>query len=237
MCFRQRGDGTGGESVWGDDFKDENFILRVCAMPVACWLRERGVDPASWVRVRQHTGPGCLSMGNRGPDTNSSIFFICSIKVRAAGSSRGMHALTSRALQTAWLDEKHVVFGFVADGMEVVRAIERVGTPTGKPRVAVTITECGMYYGVKHAPSGKLVNVEAEDTWEMQRERALKAQAEAEAQAAEARKARLEARLAARGKRHSNGNGNGSGNGTNEGAAVGAGAGAASSLTQDESKT
>ena len=102
------------------------------------------------------------------------------------------------------MDEKHVVFGFVADGMEVVRAIERVGTPTGKPRVAVTITECGMYYGVKHAPSGKLVNVEAEDTWEMQRERALKAQAEAEAQAAEARKARLEARLAARGKRHSN---------------------------------
>ena len=94
MCFRQRGDGTGGESVWGDDFKDENFILRVCAMPVACWLRERGFDPASWVRVRQHTGPGCLSMGNRGPDTNSSIFFICSIKVRAAGSSRGMHALT-----------------------------------------------------------------------------------------------------------------------------------------------
>ena len=69
-------------------------------------------------------------MGNRGPDTNSSIFFICSIK-------------------THWLDEKHVVFGYVAEGMEVVRAIERIGTPSGKPRADVVIANCGMYYGVK----------------------------------------------------------------------------------------
>ena len=93
-------DGTSGESIYGDTFEDENFVLR-------------------------HTGPGTLSTCNRGPDTNDSRFFI----------SLGM---------ADFLDDKSVVFGYVMTGMEVIREIERVGTPnTGELRKEVVIADCG----------------------------------------------------------------------------------------------
>lgn len=91
--------GTGGKSIYGVKFDDENFQLK-------------------------HTGPGVLSMANSGPNTNSSQFFMCTAK-------------------TEWLDNKHVVFGHVIDGMEVMKATEKVGTQSGKTSRPVVIIDCG----------------------------------------------------------------------------------------------
>ena len=94
-----KGNGTGGESIYGEKFADENFEIL-------------------------HDQPGLLSMANAGKNTNGSQFF-----------------LTTAA--TDWLDGKHVVFGRVIEGMDIVQAIEAKGSRSGTPSAKITIADCG----------------------------------------------------------------------------------------------
>ena len=94
-----RGDGTGGESIYGEKFDDENFKIK-------------------------HTERGLLSMANAGPGSNGSQFFITSGP-------------------TPHLDGKHVVFGKVIEGLDVVEKIEGTETKSDKPVLDCVIADCG----------------------------------------------------------------------------------------------
>jgi cyclophilin family peptidyl-prolyl cis-trans isomerase len=91
--------GTGGVSIYGNKFQDENFTLR-------------------------HDKPGLLSMANAGPNTNGSQFFLTTVA-------------------TPWLDGKHVVFGSVTAGMDLVKRIEGLGSQSGSVRQEIKIVDCG----------------------------------------------------------------------------------------------
>ncbi|MGW7253614.1 peptidylprolyl isomerase [Streptomyces sp. NPDC054834] len=94
-----RGNGTGGRSIYGEKFQDENFTLK-------------------------HDRPYLLSMANAGPHSNGSQFFITTVV-------------------TDWLDGKHVVFGEVVEGQDLVDQIESLGSGSGSPKGKVTIAASG----------------------------------------------------------------------------------------------
>ena len=96
----ERGDGTGGASIYGERFEDESFAL-------------------------QHSAPFLLSMANAGPNTNGSQFFI-----------------TTTA--TPHLDGKHVVFGRVLSGFDVIKRVESCGSGSGAPEADVRVADCGV---------------------------------------------------------------------------------------------
>ncbi|KZV88610.1 hypothetical protein EXIGLDRAFT_772584 [Exidia glandulosa HHB12029] len=91
------GNGTGGKSIYGTKFEDENFKLK-------------------------HDRPYLLSMANAGKNTNGSQFFITTVV-------------------TDWLDGKHVVFGEVVEGKELVKKIEGLGSSSGKTKKTITIAK------------------------------------------------------------------------------------------------
>ena len=92
-------DGTGGESIYGEKFADENFKLTF-------------------------NRKGLLAMANAGKDTNGSQFFIT-------------------LAPTSWLNGRHVIFGEVESGMDVVEKIATYGSHSGETSEKIVIVDCG----------------------------------------------------------------------------------------------
>ena len=113
----EAGDGTGGESIYGGKFDDENFKLK-------------------------HTGPGKLSMANAGPNSMYQHTRAHTSQLAKIAAANGSQFFIT-TVTTSWLDGRHVVFGEVVEGMDVVKAIEGRGSSSGKPSATITIADSG----------------------------------------------------------------------------------------------
>ena len=90
--------------------------VQTCALPISKFADENF--------KLKHDRPYLLSMANAGPGTNGSQFFVTTVV-------------------TSWLDGKHVVFGQVTAGEELVKKIETLGSQSGKTSRTVRISDCG----------------------------------------------------------------------------------------------
>lgn len=142
LCTGEKGKGTSGKPL---HYKDSifhrvipNFMLQGGDFTNAngtggeSIYGEKFADEAFGIL---HDVPGVLSMANAGPNTNGSQFFITTVP-------------------TKWLNGKHVVFGRVIEGMDVVKAVEARGTRSGRTSANITIADCGELKEEAEAASG-----------------------------------------------------------------------------------
>ena len=110
------GNGTGGKSIYGNKFEDENFQLK-------------------------HTGPGILSMANAGPNTNGSQFFVCTAKTQWLD---GKHVVFGQVVEGKFqINQSYVNTEMYDLGMDIVKKIESFGSQSGKTSKKIVITDCG----------------------------------------------------------------------------------------------
>jgi peptidyl-prolyl isomerase D len=118
-----QGNGTGGESIYGEKFEDENF-------------------------ERKHEKPFLLSMANAGPGTYmNGKLGARELLLTTPGTNGSQFFVTT--VPTPHLDNKHVVFGEVINGKSIVREIENLKTSGDKPLSDATII--GMAYYQKNS--------------------------------------------------------------------------------------